>query len=67
MKEVLLILTIAFAPNGAMANANEYPPHLECKVGLCKDEIYKRTVRIYCVNEEERNPALKIIEWGPYL
>ncbi len=67
MKEVMIVLHIVFISNHLVAAINDYPSHLECKTGLCKDEIYKRAVKIYCANEEEIIPALKNQEWGPYL
>lgn len=66
MKEVMIVLLISLVSNQLVAAPNDYPPHLECKTGLCKDEIYKRAVKVYCTNEEERNPELKAQEWGPY-
>ncbi len=67
MKEVMIFLIIAVSSSYSNAGVNEYPPRLECKTGLCKDEIYKRAVKIYCSNEEEKNPDLRSREWGPYL
>lgn len=67
MKDMLILLVVALASNYSLAGNSEYPAHLECKTGLCKDEIYKRAVRIYCTKEEKSNPTLKQINWGPYL
>ncbi|OYZ24115.1 MAG: hypothetical protein B7Y39_02635 [Bdellovibrio sp. 28-41-41] len=67
MKEVMIFLFIALSSNYSVAAKSDYPPQLECKTGLCKDEIYRRSIRIYCTNEEEKSPSLRTQDWGPYL
>ena len=67
MNEVMVALIIAISATHSLAGDKEYPAELECKTGLCKDGIYRRAVRIYCENEEQKQPALKAQNWGPYL
>lgn len=67
MKEILIIALITLSGVYANADAPGYPSSLECKTGLCQDYYYKRGVKKYCDQEEEKDPKLKELNWGPYL
>lgn len=67
MKALMIFFFMVLPSSHLIAANSEYLPQIECKTGLCKDEIYKRAIKIYCTKEEVKSPSLRTVEWGPFL
>lgn len=67
MKTILILQVLTLVGSHAQSSVSGYPSSFECKTGLCQDYYFKRGVKKYCDQNEEKDPKLKELNWGPYL